>query len=350
MKKLIIAAALAAAVFGLAFFAYANANRPSETAGTPSAPAAEAKHGIRGFFAGRADKENDKEKELIAAARAEAEAIKPNEGIGFWSGHCPGIGIMDYSVFAEKRDNVIVYTFHKEWGVSTDWNQKILMTYEKPVLPEAPTAALPVLDMLAKGDTTRLLIADDTDIVYAEINDGGPEPVVKKKSIYTFRRVSSPNSGRVIDAEFVAPDVVRIANSSGAAYDIKTAPGENGSVAASLIWKNGRGEDYTNTLSYPDDKPVVSAKPPVYEHGLDAVLRPGEKKIVFSVSDNKAVSKKASARVAYGPEEFGEGDYKRLGARTREAMFEKLGKNFDILKVDYAPSEPPEEIKTQTGP
>ena len=113
-----------------------------------------------------------------------AEAIKPNEGIGFWSGHCPGIGIMDYSVFAEKRDNVIVYTFHKEWGVSTDWNQKILMTYEKPVLPEAPTAALPVLDMLAKGDTTRLLIADDTDIVYAEINDGGPEPVVKKKSIY----------------------------------------------------------------------------------------------------------------------------------------------------------------------
>ena len=233
------------------------------------------------------------------------EEIKRNEGITLWND-----GVLNsIALFRERSGSDMLFTVRRFAAKSSrDLTITYMLEYQKPIWEEAPITTLPVLDMLARRGEARLLVQDNADIVYVEAKPGSDpaKPSVKRKSIYRFKWTPSLNAGRVTEARFLADDVVKIANSTGAEYVFRLNYTKKGAPYASMVWKNGRGEPFTSALSYPDDKPEVSGQCPQYK--------------------------------------FSFAGFDRLSDKARDKKFQELDKNADILKVEDGPSELSEDV------
>lgn len=185
-------------------------------------------------------------------------------------------------------------------------SRKVLLTYKKfiPKDKTLATMSLAVTDMLVSDDDIKILVQDDVDIVYVERSLKGDNQNIigKSRRVYTFKWIPSLNAGRVLDAVFQRPDIIRISNSTGAQYCLRITCNDNGFPVSSLVWKNGVGESITSKLRYPHDKPLILPACPYISAG--------------SLTG-----------------------YDRISGKARKSMLETMRKNAGLLKVEDGPTD-----------
>lgn len=203
--------------------------------------------------------------------------------------------------------SVVAYQIVKTNGEK----KEALLTYKRylPKDKRSVPVCLPVTDMLISDDIIKMIVQDNRDIFYIEraLYKENENTSGKKRRIYIFKWIPSLNAGRLLDASFMTPDVIRLKNSTGAEYDVEIVHNEKGLPIVKMIWDNGQGESFTGRLLYAADKPVVSPDRPVY------------------------------------PEDSLAGHI-RMDAEAKRKMLEELDKNADILKVEDGPTEFPDDI------
>lgn len=191
--------------------------------------------------------------------------IDKNTSIDLYKGYEDfGEGVkINKSVFVDKESIYIIYNDKRNDTTKILYEDYALNDSENPF----NIGGLPIYDAVYDNNTgiLRFIIRCDTDVFVYEVSIDNPKHK-KHTLIYHVRWTPDLTVGYINDIRFIAPDIIRISNTTGTIEHIKITKDKDNNISKNIIWWNGKGSKAPISLMFQEDKDYnIGENEPYYD-------------------------------------------------------------------------------------